>query len=51
VREARAEYPALYARFADLVRSGRSDVDLAPLRMTLDALALGRRVTLPRFER
>ena len=50
VDETRAEYPMLYARFADLVRRGRSEVDLAPLQMTLDALALGRRVALPRFE-
>lgn len=49
VREARAEYPALYGRFADLIRDGRSDADLAPLRMTLDALAMGRRTALPRF--
>lgn len=48
--EKRAEYPMLYARFADLVRRGQSDVDLAPLQMTLDALALGTRVALPRFE-
>jgi hypothetical protein len=28
--EAQHEYPALYARFAELIREGRSDVDLAP---------------------
>ncbi len=50
VEEKRAEYPMLYARFAELVRRGRSDVDLVPLQMTLDALALGRRTVLPRFE-
>jgi len=50
VEERRAEYPMLYARFAELLRRGRSDVDLVPLQMTLDALALGRRVALPRFE-
>jgi D-galactose 1-dehydrogenase len=50
VEETRAEYPMLYARFAELLARGRSDVDLVPLRMTLDALALGRRVALPRFE-
>jgi len=49
VREARAEYPALYGRFADLIRDGRSDADLAPLLMALDALAMGRRTALPRF--
>jgi D-galactose 1-dehydrogenase len=50
VEETRAEYPMLYARFAELLARGRSDVDLVPLRMTLDALALGRRVALPRFD-
>jgi D-galactose 1-dehydrogenase len=50
VQEERAEYRMLYERFAALLREGRSDIDLAPLRMTLDALAVGRRVALPRFE-
>jgi len=50
LEEKRAEYPMLYAHFADLLQRGRSDVDLAPLQMTLDALALGQRVPLPRFE-
>jgi D-galactose 1-dehydrogenase len=50
VQEARAEYPMLYARFAELVLSGQSEADLAPLQMTLDALALGKRMALPRFE-
>jgi D-galactose 1-dehydrogenase len=50
LEEKRAEYPMLYARFADLLARNRSDIDLAPLQMTLDALALGRRVALPRFE-
>ncbi|MCX7378380.1 MAG: Gfo/Idh/MocA family oxidoreductase [Alphaproteobacteria bacterium] len=50
VEEKRAEYPMLYARFAELVARGRSDVDLVPLQMTLDALALGRRTVLPRFD-
>jgi D-galactose 1-dehydrogenase/L-arabinose 1- dehydrogenase len=35
------EYPRLYARFADLVKKGRSDVDLAPLRLVAQALAIG----------
>jgi D-galactose 1-dehydrogenase len=50
VQEERAEYRMLYERFAALLCEGRSDIDLAPLRMTLDALAVGRRVALPRFE-
>ena len=38
-----AEYPALYARFAELVREGRSDVDLTPLALVERALAIGER--------
>jgi predicted dehydrogenase len=45
-----AEYPRLYARFAELIRGGRSDVDLAPLRLVEAALAQGRRVTVEPFE-
>lgn len=37
------EYPGLYARFATLIRSGRSDVDVAPLRLVADAFLRGRR--------
>jgi D-galactose 1-dehydrogenase len=50
VQATREEYPMLYARFAELVMSGQSEADLTPLQMTLDALALGKRVALPRFE-
>lgn len=38
-----AEYPALYARMADLIRAGQSDVDLSPMVHVADALMLGRR--------
>ncbi|RVT83919.1 Gfo/Idh/MocA family oxidoreductase [Rhodobacteraceae bacterium CCMM004] len=37
------EYPGLYARFADLVADGVSDVDLAPMVHVADAFTLGRR--------
>jgi D-galactose 1-dehydrogenase len=43
------EYPALYARMAQLVRTGASDVDLAPMVHVADALTLGRRVTVAPF--
>ena len=43
------EYPALYARMAELVRAGRSDVDLAPMVHVADALTLGRRKTVAAF--
>ncbi len=37
-----AEYAALYARFADLVRTGGSDVDVTPLTLVSDAFLRGR---------
>ncbi|WP_037074224.1 Gfo/Idh/MocA family protein [Pseudoxanthomonas suwonensis] len=47
--EPEQEYPQLYRRFAELVRSGRSDVDLAPLRHVADAFMLGRRKVVEAF--
>ncbi|WP_370161208.1 Gfo/Idh/MocA family protein [Limimaricola soesokkakensis] len=44
------EYPSLYARMADLVARGQSDVDLAPMIHVADAMTLGRRVTTAPFE-
>jgi D-galactose 1-dehydrogenase len=44
------EYPALYARMADLVRTGKSEVDLAPMVHVADALTLGRRVITDPFD-
>ena len=35
------EYPVMYRHFVDLVRSERSDVDLAPLRLVADAFLCG----------
>ncbi|WP_037082089.1 Gfo/Idh/MocA family oxidoreductase [Pseudoxanthomonas sp. J35] len=43
------EYPQLYRRFAELVRSGQSDVDLAPLRHVADVFMLGRRKVVEAF--
>ena len=43
------EYPALYARMAELVRRGASDVDLAPMVHVADALTLGRREIVAPF--
>jgi D-galactose 1-dehydrogenase len=40
--EPEQEYPMLYRRFAEIIESGRSDVDLAPLRHVADAFMLGR---------
>lgn len=44
------EYPALYARMADLVRRGQSDVDLAPMVHVADALTLGERLITDAFD-
>lgn len=43
------EYPALYARMADLVAKGQSEVDLAPMVHVADAMTLGQRVTVDPF--
>ena len=43
------EYPRLYARFAELVSAGRSDVELAPLRIVADAFLLGERRSTAAF--
>jgi len=45
-----AEYAGLYARFAALVRAGRSEVDLRPLRLVADAFLLGERIATDPFE-
>ncbi|AWM24324.1 Galactose 1-dehydrogenase [Sinorhizobium fredii USDA 205] len=41
--EPEQEYPMLYRRFAEIIKAGRSDVDLSPLRHVADAFMLGRR--------
>ena len=43
------EYPALYAHFAELVHSQRSDVDVAPLQLVADAFLCGRRTEVAAF--
>ena len=43
------EYPALYARMAQLLETGTSDVDLAPMIHVADALTLGRRIMTDAF--
>ena len=44
------EYPALYARMTDLVRLGKSSVDLAPMIHVSDIMTLGTRKDAPDFE-
>jgi D-galactose 1-dehydrogenase len=43
------EYPSLYRRFAEIVKAGTSDVDLAPLRHVADAFMLGKRKFVDAF--
>ncbi|WP_342727031.1 Gfo/Idh/MocA family oxidoreductase [Bradyrhizobium sp. B097] len=44
------EYPALYRRFVALTSDGKSEVDLAPLRLVADSFMLGRRRPVEAFE-
>ncbi|MEW6597533.1 MAG: Gfo/Idh/MocA family oxidoreductase [Pseudomonadota bacterium] len=50
VDAADVEYPGVYQRFAELIASGASDVDVAPLRQVADAFLLGRRHVAAPFE-
>ena len=43
------EYPALYARMAELVATGATDVDLAPMVHVADAMTLGTRAETDAF--
>ena len=47
---ANREYQRLYTRFAELIRSGKSDVDVTPLQLVADAFLAGRRVTTSAFD-
>ncbi len=44
-----AEYKAIYNHFADLIATGRSDVDLSPQTLVADAFTLGERVVTEAF--
>ncbi len=44
------EYANLYARMADLIKAGTSDMDLKPMIHVCDAFSLGRRVATDPFE-
>lgn len=45
-----AEYPELYARFAELIAAGKSDVDIAPFRLVADAFLTGETAVTDAFE-
>ncbi len=44
-----AEYPEIYKKLASLLKTGTSDVDIAPLRHVADAFMLGKRVVTDAF--
>jgi len=46
---ANREYPNLYSQMANLIRHGKSDIDLSPMVHVADALTLGRRETTDPF--
>ncbi|WP_395336332.1 Gfo/Idh/MocA family oxidoreductase [Novosphingobium sp. BL-8H] len=43
------EYPRLYARFAELIAAGESDVDVRPLRLAADAFTIAERRIIEPF--
>lgn len=43
------EYPNIYSRFAELLKTGESDVDISPLKHVADAFMLGKRVEVEPF--
>lgn len=47
---AKAEYPALYARFAELIARGQSEVDSRPLQLVADAFLRADRRMVEPFE-
>ena len=48
--EPEQEYPMLYRRFAEIVRAGKSDADIAPLQHVADAFMLGKRSVVEAFK-
>jgi L-arabinose 1- dehydrogenase len=46
---ASTEYPNLYQRFAALIRTRQSDVDVSPLQLVADAFLCGRRIAVEPF--
>ena len=43
------EYEMIYGRFAELLKSGKSDTDVAPLQLVCDCFMLGRPITTAEF--
>jgi D-galactose 1-dehydrogenase len=49
VAEPSQEYEAIYAHFAELLKEGRSHIDVEPLQLVSDCFMLGRRVETEAF--
>jgi hypothetical protein len=47
---AHVEYAPLYRRFAELIATGKSDIDVTPFRLVADAFLAGKRTPVARFE-
>ena len=50
VTEKMAEYEAIYARFAELLDAGKSEIDAAPLQLVADAYLVGKRRQTEAFD-
>ncbi|MBM6594164.1 Gfo/Idh/MocA family protein [Microvirga pudoricolor] len=50
VDEKAEEYEGIYARFDELLNTGRSEVDDAPFRLVADAFMIGRRIAVEAFD-
>ena len=48
--EPEQEYRGIYARFAELIATRQSDVDVSPLRHAADAFLRGKRIQVARFD-
>ena len=50
IAEADQEYRSIYHRFADLIATGKSDVDARPLHLVADAMMMGKRQVTSTFD-
>ena len=50
INEPEREYHGVYDRFVELIRTGRSEVDVSPLRHVADVMMLGARESVEAFE-
>lgn len=50
IRDSNTEYQGVYARFADLIAAGESDVDATPLQLVADAFLIARTAVTGSFD-